>query len=528
MDAKALIERSKRAWTRRETFLDLLREAYRYAMPERNPLDNVAQGGRKRELEVFDSTAIVATARFANRIQTVLCPPQRVWAKIEPGTEIPPEQRDAAAKACQALTAKVFAAIRASNFDASFNELAHDLALGTGVMLIEKGRSVKRPGAPLLRFTAVPTGLVAIDEGPFGQVEGVFHKRKVSARNLMSAYPDGTMPDGMRDHVANKPDDDVEVLQATVFDEDAGDWKFVALLEHLGEEGVIVRRSHRTSPWVVVRWLKAPGEVDGRGPVLQALPDIRTASKVVELILKNATLAVSGVYMAADDGVVNPSTIVLRPGTFIPVARTGGTQGASLAPLPRAGDFNVAQLVLDDMRASIKSVLLDRSLPPDSGPVRSATEIVERQKELQQEIGAAFGRLVSDGTTQIILRCMDILEEQGVIQRPLKLDGRELALTPVSPLARAQALEEVQTVADAMSLLAALGPEALQMGLDMQEVPAWIATQLGVPEELVPDRAAREAMVSERKQAEEMDLMARSPAVSQVVKAVVEPAGGVA
>ena len=46
----------------------------------------------------------------------------------------------------------------------------------------------------------------------------------------------------------------------------------------------------------IVRWLKAPGETYGRGPVAKALPDIRTANKVVELVLKNASIAAEAAF----------------------------------------------------------------------------------------------------------------------------------------------------------------------------------------------------------------------------------------
>ena len=67
-------------------------------------------------------------------------------------------------------------------------------------------------------------------------------------------------------------------------------------------------------------------------------------NKTLELLLKNASLAIAGVYTAADDGVLNPATLKIIPGAIIPVARNGGPQGESLRPLPRAGDFNVSAI----------------------------------------------------------------------------------------------------------------------------------------------------------------------------------------
>ena len=83
------------------------------------------------------------------------------------------------------------------------------------------------------------------------------------------------------------------------------------------------------SPAIAFRWLKAPGEIYGRGPVMKALPDIRTANKVVELVLKNASIAVTGIWQAEDDGVLNPDTVKLVPGAIIPKA----PGSAGLTPL---------------------------------------------------------------------------------------------------------------------------------------------------------------------------------------------------
>ena len=46
--------------------------------------------------------------------------------------------------------------------------------------------------------------------------------------------------------------------------------------------------------------------------------DIKTLNKTLELLLKNASLAISGIYTAADDGVLNPNNIRITPGAIIP------------------------------------------------------------------------------------------------------------------------------------------------------------------------------------------------------------------
>lgn len=48
----------------------------------------------------------------------------------------------------------------------------------------------------------------------------------------------------------------------------------------------LVHRQLKSFPWVISRYMKASNERYGRGPVLYALPDIKTLNKVVELTLK--------------------------------------------------------------------------------------------------------------------------------------------------------------------------------------------------------------------------------------------------
>ena len=104
-----------------------------------------------------------------------------------------------------------------------------------------------------------------------------------------------------------------------------------------------------------------PGEVLGRGRIMSILPDIKTANKMVELVLRNASLAVSGVYTATSDSVINPYTMQLAPGTMIPVD-SNDSSNPTLRPLDRAGDFNVSQLVLEDLQNRIRKTLFAEPL----------------------------------------------------------------------------------------------------------------------------------------------------------------------
>ena len=118
--------------------------------------------------------------------------------------------------------------------------------------------------------------------------------------------------------IENKPQEMVELIEAVILDPERKDYCYHIVHEKTKDE--LVFRRMDTTPWIVARYMKIPGEVFGRGPLVSALPDVKTLNKTLELLLKNASIACAGVYTAADDGVINPSNIRITPGSIIPLS----------------------------------------------------------------------------------------------------------------------------------------------------------------------------------------------------------------
>ena len=233
------------------------------------------------------------------------------------------------------------------------------------------------------------------------------------------------------------------------------------------------------SPFICFRWLKAPGEVYGRSPVMKALPDIKTADKVVELILKNASIAATGIWQADDDGVLDPSTVELVPGAVMPKA----VGSAGLTPLAVPGRFDVSQLVLEDLRKRIRHALLADRLAEPASPAMTATEVLERAAETARLLGATYGRLEAELLTPLIERALSILARRGEVPA-FALDGRQAGLRLRSPLAQAAGRREAGAVLTWLGAVAGLGPEALA-AVDTARAARWLGARLGVPPALL-------------------------------------------
>ena len=497
-----IIKRAEVAQRKKDLFEDLYRDAYEFALPQRQ-LYGYWEGnsvGNKKMARVFDSTAINSTQRFANRLQSGIFPPQRKWCRLEPGLDIPYEKRSQAQAILDLYGEKMFAVLKQSNFDIAMGEFLLDLSVGTACMLVQPGDDVQP-----INFIPVPMFLVCYEEGANGQVDKVYRRMRMKGESITQQWKDAELPLEVKQRIDDKPTDEVELLEATVFDAQRGDWCY-HVIDKASKEEIVYRRM-KGSPWVISRYMKVAGEVYGRGPLLTALPDIKTLNKTIELLLKNASLAVAGVYTAADDGVLNPQTVKITPGAIIPVARNGGPQGESLRALPRAGDFNVSQIVINDLRQNVKRVLLDESLPPDNMSARSATEVVERMKELAQNLGSAFGRLINETMVPLVGRILQVMDEKGLIDLPLQVNGLEVKVSPVSPLAMAQNMEEVNAIIQYLQLVAPLGAEG-QVAVKTTELIDYLGDKLGVPSAVRNSPEERIVLIEERAAKEQAQMLA--------------------
>ena len=393
-------------------------------------------------------------------------------------------------RALATSTDVILASLDASAFHIKCVEAYSDFLIGTGALLSVEGDDM----TPIVWHSAAPWQL-AFEEGPTGRVDNVFWRKKYAAWKLPQHWPAASWSAGTRALIAAGSSEKVEVSQATYFDPDLRGWR-LCVME--AEHCVYDSARDRTNPWIVFRYWTSPGDAQGRGPVMLALPDMRTASKTVEMTLRAAAFALAPPLMVLHDGVVNPDQMRLAPQALIRVARTGGPMGASITPLDVGSNVNLGQIVLTDMRDNITKALMGSQLPPQTGAVRSATEWIQRTKDAQYDNGAAFARLNHEMVPQVFARSIDILDRKKVatIQwDALQVDQLIMKVKLTGPLARAQNLNDVQTVVQFWELARSIGGEAAftQIANTSDGLPR-LAKLMGAPLWAVNDEATRAAL----------------------------------
>ena len=460
MEPEQILARHARAAERRRSLEATWQACYDHALP--------AHGAAP----LFDATAADAAEQLAASLLAELAPPWSRWFALAPARGIRDEAEQALATTLAEVADTLQGHLDRSNFALELHQAFLDLVVaGTGVLSIEEAP----PGeTSALRFRAVPLREAVLEEGASGRLDTVFRALRLTEEELRLRFPRAALPP-----TGNEDGAKLRVVEAAWPDPRSGH-RFAAVLDtENGAPVPLASGLFTENPFVAFRWLKLPNETYGRGPVAKALPDIRTANKVVELILKNASIAATGIWQAEDDGVLNPATIRLVPGAIIPKA----AGSAGLTPLAAPGNFDVSQLVLRDLRERIRSALLADRIAQAERAAMTATEVMERSATAARLLGATYGRLQAELLTPLIARCLAVLRRRGEIP-PLALDGREVRLVYASPLARVQARADAADTILFLEAAAKLGGEAAA-SIDTGAAARWLGRTLGAPPEIL-------------------------------------------
>jgi len=200
-------------------------------------------------------------------------------------------------------------------------------------------------------------------------------------------------------------------------------------------------------------------------------------------------MAISGLWGVVNDSIANLDMVQLSAGTFLPLDRID-----DIKRLDVPGDFGIGEAISEKLENNIRAALFDRSLPDPTGAVRSPTEIVERVRELAQDIGAPFARINSEMLKPTASRVLNIMTRRGLLDFPLKIDGRAVKVVPTSPLAREQNINDLESAVQWLQIVQSIGPEVFMGTVKVEDFAEWSAEKLGIDTDLVRDEGERAAI----------------------------------
>ena len=488
LDYSQIMRRISAAEGNKAKWRSHLMDCYDYFLPEKNLFRKTEQG-QKKDVQVFDSTAIDSLADYASRMEAQLVPPGREWMQLEAGSNIPEEDKDEMALPLEQMTSILFAHINLSNFSAQINECFLDLGISTGAILVEEGDGVQS----LLRFRSVPLADLILEETQSGIVDTVWRRIKLPASDLTKIFPRVNFSDKIKKDIKDKPTKEYEFIEGVVYNENR---TYTNMLIHEGEREIIFEEQADSSPWIVFRESTTSGETYGRGRAMRCLADTKLLNTAMQYYIETVELLANPIYTAVDDGLINPNTITIRPKTVIPV-----NDKDTINALPQSGAPELNIDLMNRLQDSIRRTMMSKPFGQiDETPVRTATEMSIRNADLAETTLSASGRIQSELLERLIQRCVYILKVNGKIA-DFKIDGKEIALKYTSPAAKKQDEMDVAVTLRFMETLVTMPPELINMTIKVEDVPKYIADKMGVSKSLIRTPTEMKQKESEMQQA---------------------------
>lgn len=426
----------------RQPHENVWRDCYDYTFPLRadgfdgNVVD--AQQAQARKARIFDGTATDGARTLASSIMSGLTPANSRWFELDIEDETPEEKRffDAAAET-------IWMNIHQSNFDAEAYEGCLDaVAAGWFALYIDEDRE---QGGYAFEQWAL-SGVYLTSTRRDGLIDTCYREHTMSASAAVATFGEDKVSEQTRKLAKDKPDEKVAFIHAieprkafVVGARLAKNLPYASLVVEAKDKHVVRESGYHEFPVVAPRWMRIPNSSYGVGPVSDALPDIRLLNELKAMQLAAADLAVAGMWIAEDDGILNPRTVKIGPRKIIVANST-----ESMKPLSTGSDFQMAEYLVSSLQAAIRKILMADQLQPQDGPAMTATEVHVRVELIRQLLGPIYGRLQAEYLRPLVERCFGIAYRAGVLgAAPESLSDRDYSVKYVSPMARAQRLEEV-------------------------------------------------------------------------------------
>ncbi|MBT0726809.1 phage tail protein [Rosenbergiella australiborealis] len=502
--AVKLLKRAEALKAQRQMHESVWRECYDYTYPLRGAgLSGEvlnAQSAKHKVAKLLDGTATDSARMLASALMSGMTPANAQWLNLS--SESLPDDAKAWLSDCATL---VWENIHAANFDAEGYEANLDVVCaGWLVLYIDENRE---EGGYSFQQWPLAQCCVASTRND-GIVDTLFRRYQLTAEQAMREFGADRVHPKIRQAAQQKPDEAFEFIHAIYPRENylssgrlAKNLRFASYNLDVSHKHIVRESGYHEFPCCVPRWMKIPGGAYGIGPVYDALPDCKELNQTKRMEKAAQDLAISGMWIAEDDGVLNPRTVKVGPRRIIIANSTD-----SMKPLLTGADFNVAFTAEERLQASIRKIMMADQLQPQDGPAMTATEVHVRVALIRQLLGPVYGRFQAEYLQPLVARCFGLALRAGVFRpAPESLQHANFHVRYISPLARAQQLEDVTAIERLganVANLASINQEVVDL-VDTDEATRVVADALGVPAKVIRTTEAVSDLRQQRQQAQQ-------------------------
>jgi hypothetical protein len=503
--AEEVIKRFERLQSNRTNWEQLWQEVLKYVVPRKAWVTRKREtAGERTDSNIFDTTARRANQILAAGFHGNMTNPATKWFNLrlqDPGLNAIQDVKEWLADSEN----KILDVLNGSNFNEQIHESYVDLgSVGTSVLLAEED------SRDIVRFRAVFIEEIVIDENDKERVDTVYRKFRMSAKAAWDLWGERAGPKTKEAMKDDKWDEKITFIHCVMprdrrdpFSNRSTEMPFESTHVEVDSRTTIGEGGFHEQPYMVTRFNKVAGDMYGYSPGVILLPDIKMLNAMAKTLIKAAQKIVDPPLVMPHDGFLLPLKTV--PGG-INYKLTGNTTD-KIEPLETKGNIPIGRDMINDYRLAINNgYFTDLFLLLADRKNMTATEVQERIAEKMVMLGPVIGRLQSEMLDPIIGRVFGILLRQGVLAPPPPaLEGRELIIEYVSPLALAQRREAITSVSSLLQLAGGVAqfiPEVIDK-IDGDKVIDEAAEIFGVSPQIIRDAEGAGAIREQRAQVQQ-------------------------
>lgn len=411
-----ILDRYDEARSRRSKYNSTMQEAGQYVWPNaQDMVRNMNQTeGQLRTVDLYDSTAVMAAYRMTSGIFTYLMPVGARWFEFMAQVHALNMNKDVQEWMSMA-TAATHKEIWRSNFQREmFVTIRSMIVFGTGVI------SVKRVGYEIV-FNSHHIGHMFFDENSRGEIDTVYRQIFYTVRQAVQEFKAENLSKSvLKAYNAGKLNEKFEFVHVCAPNKDfdktkigASAKKVKSLYICIRDKAVVKEGGFDELPYLVARFAKVPGEIMGRGPAIEYLPEIKMLNRMKRTFIESSEKACNPPLIAEDDGVIGqpvtePSGMIyIRSGAMVPTPLQTGTNVELNAELIEQQREVVREgFFYNDFQALAQY----RNM--------TATEVQERVEEKIVHIAPAITALQKEIFSPLITRVLRLIIDAGIIEEP--------------------------------------------------------------------------------------------------------------
>ena len=495
-----------RLMDKRSTWESHWQECADFMQPRKAEINKERQRGDKRNIQIFDATAIHASELLAASLHGMLTSSANRWFQLRYKENLLNES-DEAKEWLEDSIDKMYLAFARSNFQQEVFEVYHDLiCFGTACLMVEEDEN------DIVRFSSRHIKEFYIQENKKGLVDTIYRRFKMPVQAAIDKFGFDNFSRSTQNLFKKEPFEEIELVHVvrprTIYNERKEDKKnmpFQSIYFEYGEGHIINISGFKEMPYVVPRYLKASTEIYGRSPAMNALPDVKVLNKMVETALKAAAKQVDPPLLVPDDSMLSP--IRMSAGS-LNYYRSGSRD--RIEPLNIGQNTSVTLNQENQRREAIAKMFHIDQLMVTANRTMTATEVLQRNEEKMRILGPVMGRLQSELLQPMILRVFNIMLRNKLFQAaPEILNNQEIDIEYVSPMALAQKGQELQSLMRGLELFAQIGQIApVQDYIDENGLIKQIIRITGLPARMIKSdkqvAALREQKAAAQQQQMEM------------------------